>query len=154
MHTAESPLSPLDLDCLRALEAHSVRYLLIGGHAVRAYGSSRNTKDLDVLIDNTSDNAERFVTAMTSLGINHSNLTAANIIGQKRQINFTSWGYNLEVLTAANGIPFEEAYSRRILLSYGGVTIPVLAKVDLIAMKESAGRPKDLEDVGYLREVV
>ena len=35
----------------RALNAHHVRYVLIGGFAVIAHGGARTTKDIDLLID-------------------------------------------------------------------------------------------------------
>jgi len=136
---------------LNVLEAYLVRFLLVGGHAVKAYGSTRPTKDVDVLIDNSPENSERFVAAMVSLNIRHPNLSADNIAGQKRQINFATWGYDFEVLTAADGLTFDEAYARRVATHYGGVTLPVIAKADLITMKLRAGRLIDLNDLEYLR---
>ena len=38
----------------RALNAHHVRYVLIGGFAVIAHGGGRTTKDIDLLIDEAS----------------------------------------------------------------------------------------------------
>ena len=38
----------------RALNAHQVRYVLIGGFAVIAHGGARTTKDVDLLIDESS----------------------------------------------------------------------------------------------------
>jgi len=57
--------------CLAALLENAVEFLVVGGHAVRAYGSTRHAKDLDVLIANTPENAGRFVRAMSQLGIAH-----------------------------------------------------------------------------------
>ena len=46
-------------ELLAALNAHSVEYVVIGGHAAIAYGVARLTKDLDVLIraDETNSKA-------------------------------------------------------------------------------------------------
>ena len=38
----------------RALNAHQVSYVLIGGFAVIAHGGARTTKDVDLLIDESS----------------------------------------------------------------------------------------------------
>jgi hypothetical protein len=47
----------------KALSAHGVRYVLIGGFAVIAHGGARATKDIDLLIDEKtarpSDAADR-----------------------------------------------------------------------------------------------
>jgi hypothetical protein len=42
-----------------ALNAHGVRYLIIGAHAVALHARPRATKDLDILIDPTPANARR-----------------------------------------------------------------------------------------------
>jgi predicted nucleotidyltransferase len=47
--------------------------------------------------------------------------------------------------------PFNEMVQRAVLMDLGGITVPVCAINDLIAMKQQAGRPKDLEDIKYLR---
>ena len=43
----------------RALNAHQVRYVLIGGFAVIAHGGARTTKDIDLLIDASPENVAR-----------------------------------------------------------------------------------------------
>ena len=40
----------------RALNAHHVRYVLIGGFAVIAHGGTRTTRDIDLLIDADPEN--------------------------------------------------------------------------------------------------
>ena len=47
MHAREPQLA----DLVRALNAHHVLYVLIGGFAVIAHGGARTTKDIDLLID-------------------------------------------------------------------------------------------------------
>jgi len=49
---------------IAALNANDVRYLIVGAHAVAAYGRPRATKDLDVLLDHSRENAERIVRAI------------------------------------------------------------------------------------------
>ncbi len=48
------------------LNAHGVRYLIVGAHALAHHARPRATKDLDVLIDATSANARRVLKAMES----------------------------------------------------------------------------------------
>jgi len=51
----------------RALNAHRVRYVLIGGFAVIAHGGARTTKDIDLLIDPAPDNVARVRDALQIL---------------------------------------------------------------------------------------
>lgn len=55
-------------DVLRALEARSIRFVLVGGVAVILHGVPRTTADLDVVIDLDEGNVSRFVGVMTELG--------------------------------------------------------------------------------------
>jgi predicted nucleotidyltransferase len=43
----------------RALNEAGARYILIGGFAVIAHGGARTAKDIDLLIDASSDNVSR-----------------------------------------------------------------------------------------------
>jgi len=51
--------------------------------------------------------------------------------------------------------PFEfaPAYERATFVTLGGTSVPVLSLPDLIALKRSAGRPKDLSDAEALEEI-
>jgi hypothetical protein len=44
-------------DLLAIFNTHGVRYLIVGPHAVGVHSEPRGTKDLDVLIEASSDNA-------------------------------------------------------------------------------------------------
>ena len=49
---------------IAALNAHGVRYLIVGAHAVAFHARPRATRDLDVLIKPTSSNARRTLAAL------------------------------------------------------------------------------------------
>ena len=44
---------------IASLNAHRVRYLIVGGYAVGFHARPRATKDIDVLVDRTRANARR-----------------------------------------------------------------------------------------------
>lgn len=52
-------LPPDFLDLLTALNAAEAKYLLVGGHAVAFHGRPRATKDIDVWIEASPENAAR-----------------------------------------------------------------------------------------------
>jgi hypothetical protein len=49
---------------IAALNAHGVRYLVVGAHAVAFHARPRATKDLDVLVDPTAANARKVLAAL------------------------------------------------------------------------------------------
>jgi hypothetical protein len=49
---------------LKSLDAHSARFLLIGGYAVNAFGYVRNTVDMDIWIASDEGNQQRVLQAI------------------------------------------------------------------------------------------
>ncbi len=47
-------------DLLRALSAREVKFLVVGGYAVIHYSQPRFTKDLDIWLEASPENARRF----------------------------------------------------------------------------------------------
>ena len=47
------------LDLLRRFQAEGVEYVLVGGHAVRLNGFTRNTEDIDILLPSSMETATR-----------------------------------------------------------------------------------------------
>jgi hypothetical protein len=50
---------------IAALNAHGVRYLVVGAHAVAFHARPRATKDLDLLLEPSRQNAEKVLSALT-----------------------------------------------------------------------------------------
>lgn len=55
-------------DLLELLNRHGVRYLAVGGFAVAVHGKPRYTKDLDLWVEVSTDNARRIVAALDDFG--------------------------------------------------------------------------------------
>ena len=55
-------------DPLRSLNEAGVRYLIVGGYAVRVYTEPRYTKDLDLWIEPTQPNAQKLYLALAQFG--------------------------------------------------------------------------------------
>ena len=150
--------NPLNFDleqmrCVTTLLRHGVEFLIVGGYAVRYHGHMRPAKDVDVLVGNDQHNAERLSLALAD--ILHKplpKLAPEAFVGQKRQVNFEALGLKFEVLTAADGVDFQDAYAHRARETLGAAEIPVIGKDALIIMKRRAGRAVDLSDVEALEK--
>ncbi len=53
---------------IKSLNENDVKYLVIGGYAVAFHGHPRYTKDLDIWIQISPENASRLVKAITQFG--------------------------------------------------------------------------------------
>lgn len=50
------------------LNGHNVRYLVVGGYAVGFHGHPRYTKDLDVWVEVSSENARKIIAVLSEFG--------------------------------------------------------------------------------------
>ena len=55
-------------ELLRTLNENEAEYLIVGGYAVMKYTEPRFTKDLDLWIGNSSENAARVYRALAEFG--------------------------------------------------------------------------------------
>ena len=132
-----------------SLRSHDVKYVVIGGIAAIAHGVPRTTFDLDILIEATLENVTRLLKALETAGLGTTALTSPEDV-LTREITIFSDRVRIDVQTFTPGLRFEEAWERRIVMSYQGQEFFVASRQDLIASKRAAGRPRDLEDVRIL----
>ncbi len=139
---------------IAALNAHDVRYLIVGAHAVAFHATPRATRDLDVYLDPEEKNATRALAALhaffggADLGYSVADLTDPNMV-----IQLGVPPVRIDVLTSLDGIPsFRGAWDRRADAAYGPVPAHYLGLDDLIAAKEATDRPQDRADVASLRK--
>jgi len=127
-----------------------VKYVVIGGIASILYGVPRTTFDLDILIEATSDNAEKLLKALGEAELGTALLTTPeNIL--ENEITVFQDRVRIDVQTSTPGIEFSNAWENKNTVEYKDQKFHLLSKADLIVSKEAAGRPKDLEDVRLLK---
>ncbi len=137
------------LDVFASFHKHEVRYVVIGGIAAVLHGVPRATFDLDILIADSSDNAQHLLDALTEANFaTATQITADELIAH--EITIFKDRVRIDVQTSTPGLQFEEAWERRVAMNYQGQEFYVASKEDLVASKRAAGRPKDLEDVRML----
>ncbi|GBF04862.1 hypothetical protein DAERI_030028 [Deinococcus aerius] len=138
-------------DFLRLLNERQVRYVVAGGFAIAAHGTPRYTKDLDVWVEVSPENAERLLLALDDFGMASLGLTSADLEERDMVLQLGYEPNRIDILTGLTGVEFHEAYPRRVLLQLGELRVPFLAREDLIANKRALGRPRDLADIEDLQ---
>lgn len=145
-------LPPDFLDLLTALNAAEARYLLVGGHAVGFYGVPRATKDVDVWIEASADNAARVMSALRAFGAPTGGLAVEDLARPGQGFRMGTPPFRIEILTEISGVSFVEAWPRREDCDVQGVRLHVIGRADLLTNKRAAGRKRDLADVEALEK--
>ena len=149
-----SPLSPDFRDLLSELSVAEARFLIVGGYAVAFHGRPRATKDLDVWVDATKDNAPRVMRALRAFGAPLQGLVESDLESPGVGLQIGVPPQRIDVLTDVSGLRFEEAWPNRVEVSIEpDLCCPFLGLGDLLRNKRAAGRPQDLADVAALDRV-
>ena len=59
---------------------HEVKFVIVGGHAVAAYGAPRYTEDLDIFIERSELNATKIISALRDFFSSDVGLTSEQFI--------------------------------------------------------------------------
>jgi hypothetical protein len=132
------------------LNAHEVRFLIVGGIAFSFYAEPRYTKDLDIWIDPEPENVQRLLRTLDEFGFGSVGLKAEDFLAPGR---FVQLGYppgRIDLLTSIPGVSFAEAWANRVENKLGNARAFYLSKPDLIRNKRAVARPQDLVDVQTL----
>jgi predicted nucleotidyltransferase len=146
----------LDSDLLELLElfrSKKVEFLVVGGHAVAYHGYPRLTEDLDLFVRPDADNGARIVDALQAFGFESLDLRAEDFVADDRMVQLGRRPNRVDLLTNVYGVPFAEAWSRRVKASLDGVPVWMISREDLIRGKRATGRPQDLADVDALEQL-
>ena len=144
--------SPDFRDLLRAFAESGVRYLIVGAYAVTYYTEPRFTKDLDVWVDPTPENAKRVWKALAAFGAPMENLAITDICNPDLVFQVGVAPNRIDVMMGMEGLTFAAAWRRRKRSTYLDVPAYYIGLDDLIRVKRAAGRPQDRLDVRRLVE--
>lgn len=145
------PLSQDFLDLLREFSAADVRFMIVGGYAVAFHGRPRATKDLDVWVEASKENAPRVMRALRAFGAPLHGLLESDLEAPGVGLQIGLPPQRIDVLTQATGISFNEAWLNRVDVALtSDLHCAFLGLADLMQNKRAAGRPQDLADVAAL----
>lgn len=135
---------------LKLLNAHGVKYLLIGGYAVAYHGYPRATADMDIWIAIHPDNARKLVTALKEFGFNLPSLSQDLFLKEDQIVRMGLPPIRIEIATTISGVSFDECYQARITDAIDDIEVSIISLAHLKANKKAAGRHKDLDDLENL----
>ena len=140
------------------LREHQIPFVITGGLAARAYGATRPLYDIDIDIpegrfpDILPDVQARVVTGPAHYADEHWDLYAMTLNFNGTNIDI-SGAQSAKAFDAKSGtwVPCPTDLSQTETHEIFGISVPVMAKDNLIAYKRLVGRPTDLQDIEETR---
>lgn len=130
------------------LNAEDARYLVVGATAMQLWGTTRATRDIDILIAPTVDNTERVLRALSALPFNvAASIDPRDLVA--RPITMIGDTPNVDVLTRAWNLTWSEAEREMQVFDVEGVPVPTVSLAHLIESKRT-GRTQDEADIERL----
>ena len=136
---------------LKLLKEHKVRFVIIGATAFPVHGYSRATLDIDLFIEPSQANARRTRESLKSFGYDVSDITVDDLLTKKVLIR--QYLVETDIHPFVKGISFDRIWTNKVKAKFGDVFVWFASLDDLIKMKQAAGRPKDAEDLKFLRRL-
>jgi hypothetical protein len=154
-------------EVFRKLSDREVKYAVAGGVALVLHGVVRLTADLDLIVELSTENLRRFITAMNELGYKPKPpVDAEDFIDP---LNRKTWKeekgmevfsfyhpkmpMNLIDVFVNEPIGFNEIESEIVIFKARDIEIPVISKKHLKVLKRKANRPQDIADIEALEEI-
>jgi hypothetical protein len=143
---------------LEQLVAAKIRFVLVGGLAVNAWGYIRATRDVDIVPDPSPDNLERLDALLAGLGgkvdvdgrLLDSNAISPFLKTGDRTLVITDLG-RVDVLQGLPQIPsFVDLDAKATEVDMDGLAVRVCSFDHLLEMKRASQRPRDRDDLEAL----
>ena len=146
---------------LSTLVRHKVEFIVVGGAAAIAHGSSRLTQDLDIVYSRTPENLTCLVAALADYQPYLRGVPPG--LPFKWDQTVLSRGLNFTLVTSIGDIDllgeipgggtYADLAPKAIEVQLFGTRCLCLSLVQLIRAKRAAGRPKDLEALAELEAI-
>lgn len=142
------------VDFINLLNEHKVKYVLVGGWAVIFEGYSRNTGDMDILIEREENNANKLLAVIKDFLGSTIGFDKDDFLKEENVIMMGRPPFRIDILTDISGVSFKEAFESSKIYEDEGLKIRCIHINELIRNKKATGRLKDLGDVDMLEKIL
>ncbi len=135
---------------IQSLNDNQVRYLVIGGYAVAFHGYPRYTKDIDIWVEMSQENAANLIKALEQFGFGSLNLQVSDFLDPDQVIQLGYPPSRIDLLTTPSGVTFENCFASRVEVPFEDLTVNFIDLENLKQNKKASGRLQDLADLENL----
>ena len=143
-------LSPDFKEFIQSLNDNDVRYLVVGGYAVALHGYPRYTKDIDIWVESSQDNAVKLLKALEEFGFGSVGLKLEDFLEPDQVVQLGYPPNRIDLLTSLAGVEFQDCYGAKMAVSIEGLVVNFIDIENLKKNKKASGRLQDLADVENL----
>jgi predicted nucleotidyltransferase len=150
------------LSMMEGLTEASVEFVVIGGVAARAHGSTRITEDLDICYSRDPENVDRLARLLTSWGAYPRGIDRdlpffmdAQTFRTTPVMTLMTVEGALDVFDEVKGVgDFESVRESSVIVDAGDFRFRALSLEGLLKAKRAAGRPKDIDQIPELKALI
>ena len=135
---------------LALLNKHKVRYCIIGAFALAFHVRPRYTKDIDILVEASTDNAQKILKVLDEFGFGSLNLTVEDLAAEGNIIQLGYEPVRIDIMTSIKGLDFSKVWRRHVTGLYGKHTVNYIDRQNLIKSKKLSDRIQDKADLELL----
>ena len=135
---------------IESLNSNKVKFLVLGGYALAFHGHPRYTKDLDIWLELSSENAGRTMKALEDFGFGALDVSKEDLLSAGMVVQLGYPPNRIDLINSPDGVTFAECFESRIEVELDGITIPVIDIDNLKKNKKASGRAQDLADLEKL----
>jgi hypothetical protein len=137
---------------IASLNSNNVKYLVLGGYAIAFHGHPRYTKDLDIWLESSEENAAKVMTALEEFGFGGLGISQGDLLTRGMVVQLGQPPNRIDLINSPDGVQFAECYPVRTEVEIDGLTIAVIDVENLKNNKKASGRLQDLADLEKLTE--
>mgnify|MGYP002630606755 CR=1 FL=1 len=138
-------------ELLQVFNDLEVKYLIVGGYAAMHYSQPRYTKDLDLWIEPSMENARRIAKAFLIFGLPIEGFTIEDMADTGFQFFVGCPPCAFDFLTSILGLEFDSAWLNKVASYEDEIPVWYVSKEDLITAKKAVSREQDLKDIAEIR---
>lgn len=137
---------------LKLLNKNSVRFVVVGGHAVAFHGYPRYTGDIDFFYKAESENAKGLVKVLEEFGFKSLDVRAADFCKEGQVVQLGQPPNRIDLVNRIDGVDFETVWKNKIAGKYGNQPCYYISLEDILTNKTKVNRPKDQADLDVLKK--
>lgn len=135
------------------LNKHNVDYLIVGGYALSIHSNPRSTRDIDIWIRNSKENAERVIKVIDEFGFSGLSISIDDLLNKNKIIQLGVAPIRIDLMNTIDGVNFDEAFNNKLIYKFDDVdNVSYISFNDLLKNKMSSGRDRDKADIIWLKK--
>jgi hypothetical protein len=131
---------------------HSVRYCIVGAYAVAFYAKPRYTKDIDILVEPSKENAQKILRALGEFGFGELSISVDDLTHEGNILQLGYEPLRIDLLNKLEAFQFHDIWQNKVTGDYGSEKVYFISLDDLIKNKKISARPTDKIDIELLEK--